>query len=239
MGKTKPSKVQCADKFKGEVKFSQAKLAINETVVSLLGFSDKRQMNLALYRPQLYYEDVQVLGEKLSWDDLRLLPGGIRQFDGFNIPLRDYVSWLTQFSFDELNDAERGFKKELERALKLDFNKKFCSKLPAVYILAFVASDRHGHDHELYHAIYLKDEAYKKLVQERWSQLSDSTQRGLKGWLLAKRYHEKHHLDEFQAYVAESPHVFGKKYSSELFETFQVLQTYVCSALRGCKTLEV
>jgi hypothetical protein len=86
-------------------------------------------------------------------------------------------------------------------------------KYKAKYVIAYKKGDIVTKKHELQHAKFYLDEAYRNQVITLWNSFSTSFQQKITGCLQKMKYPDNPRilLDEFQAYYfTEKPHFFGK-----------------------------
>lgn len=80
------------------------------------------------------------------------------------------------------------------------------------YLIAYKDGDVATKQHELQHAKYYLDTAFRAKVKEIWDSLSESVQSTISGMLIKMGYPEHVMMDEFQAYLfTEKPNFFGKR----------------------------
>ena len=153
------------------------------TKVVVFQFADKNALNAALERPCSFYE-----GSKMRHGML-----------GVNFPRGTYMQWLEAVHKHSLSAIEQRVSKIVreDRSIR--------------YVVGYVAGDASTRLHEMAHAFYALDEGYQKRVEALWSSLPDNLCTLLRKEMLARGYTEDHCVDEFQAYVLESPKGFGKK----------------------------
>ena len=86
------------------------------------------------------------------------------------------------------------------------------------YIVACLGNDPSTLRHEWAHYLYYNDESYRVLVYTIWQELKADAKKAICKDLTLWNYNKEVFADEFQAYLAESPSVFGKKWSPYLYQ---------------------
>lgn len=80
------------------------------------------------------------------------------------------------------------------------------------YLIAYKDGDVATLKHELQHAKYYLDTAFRAKVKEIWESLSESAQSAVSDMLTKMGYSSQVMMDEFQAYLfTEKPNFFGKR----------------------------
>ncbi len=119
--------------------------------------------------------------------------GNMKGRVGFNFPITKKMKlpkWLQSYT----NTKENTKNKEIK------------------YLIAYKNGDVATLKHELQHAKYYLDTAFREKVKEIWESLSESVQSTVKGMLTRMGYPEHVMMDEFQAYLfTEKPNFFGKR----------------------------
>ena len=131
---------------------------------------------------------------------------------GVNLPSSSYNAWL--LSEPALSSAE-----EFINSILLDN--------PAEYIIAHIKNDKSTFYHEYSHALYHLDENYKSLANQYWTSLSSTAKKSIQADLKMRNYQPSNYIDEFQAYLVESPFDFGKRFYDELVDMHKVLRRMV------------
>ena len=156
---------------------------IHESIVVLI-FGSAHNLSKALLRPHISYEGAQLKGP----------------LKGLNFPLEFYKSWahsVTDFSEEE--------SKVLDFLNSLD--------PPPEYLLAAIKGDSSTLYHEWAHAQYFLKEPIRQLASQMYNNLPEQLKKIVDHELYMRGYEAQVYVDEFQAYLLESPQDFGKKWA--------------------------
>jgi hypothetical protein len=85
------------------------------------------------------------------------------------------------------------------------------------YCIACVKGDKSTLLHEWAHAVYYFNTDYKQLVSTAFNSLDSKLQKIIHNDLQLRNYNHIHVLDEFQAYLCESPADFGNRHATVLY----------------------
>ncbi|KAJ3397651.1 hypothetical protein HDU92_005393 [Lobulomyces angularis] len=92
------------------------------------------------------------------------------------------------------------------------------------YIIAGLKSDQKTFLHEWAHCIYHQNESYKNLSKKIYDNLEKPLLIQVEKELILRNYKKDNFIDEFQAYLIESPLEFGKKNYNLLLEHHKSLK---------------
>ncbi|KAH6567655.1 hypothetical protein BASA50_004761 [Batrachochytrium salamandrivorans] len=85
-----------------------------------------------------------------------------------------------------------------------------------VYVIAGIKGDRSTFLHEWAHARYFLDTLYRAEATRIWESLDTVVRRSIEKDLLMRQYQPTVLIDEFQAYLVETPADFGKRWAGVL-----------------------
>ena len=131
---------------------------------------------------------------------------------GVNFPATHWKSWIEKDKNDDIL-SENPFVREGEY-----FISKLFSSIPKmVYVVACIKGDRSSLVHEWAHFFYHINEDYRQIVKDLWMNLDKSVKLAIEKDLLMRNYDYQVIIDEFQAYLVETPTEFGKKWKDYLY----------------------
>jgi hypothetical protein len=113
---------------------------------------------------------------------------------GHNFPIESATK--AQVNSQELTPIRTLFQQSAKRGIR--------------YIIAYLQGDHNTRRHELRHALFFVDNAYKATVEKLWDELSDKDKERVTSLLTTMGYDKHVHIDEFQAYCfTEQKNLFG------------------------------
>ena len=157
-----------------------------ENSVIFLLFSCYKSMANSLLNPHIYYEKSKLKGP----------------LKGVNFPTKIYSEWINN---TELLSCDENIIREII------FNHQ-----NIIYIIACHISDKSSILHEWAHAVYFMDCSYNKLANDLFNNVPLNCQIAIKKELFIRNYQPNVYIDEFQAYLVETPLEFGKKWKDIL-----------------------
>ncbi|KCV67944.1 hypothetical protein H696_05669 [Fonticula alba] len=209
-----------------------------EKSYTLLLFDTESQLNAALCRPAAFYEHFQLMGQYTSRADW---PNACRpppRYCGFNAPLADLIEWARCARQDLAPEEAQVLDALLHPAPFVpDSAPEHLHEWtpprqprPGIrsYVIALVAGDRVALAHELRHVVFFLDPEYRELSERAWRELTPEERAAVEVDFLNRRYHPRHHIDEFQAYIATEPFTFpakGRNFPPAKMRTLQLLLT--------------
>jgi hypothetical protein len=119
---------------------------------------------------------------------------------GVNFPISIYNEWKIS---TDLTECEKAIAQVIEA-------------IGPEYLVSCLKKDASTFLHEWAHVVYHFNMDYREEVKAKWMELSGETKIGIEKELSMRNYAPQVYLDEFQAYVRESPGDFGKKFTKEL-----------------------
>jgi hypothetical protein len=131
---------------------------------------------------------------------------------GINFPIRDFNEWATS-----VNGEFSPHEKELCNLIQ-----SFRFKI--VYLVAYVKGDHSTFKHEMAHALFALVPSYNEKIEKLWHQMNDNERIYVEKDLIAKGYDKKYILDEWHAYLLESPKSLGKKYSQRFIAYHETIK---------------
>ena len=161
-------------------------------------FAKSHHLSMALLRAHVYYEGQQLKGP----------------LKGVNFPIEIYNKWCE--SVHELTLEEVCIRNTLQTL----------GDQP-VYLLACLKGDTSTLYHEWAHAQYYTKQSLRSLAQELFNGLPDLLKKHIYQELSMRGYQESVYIDEFQAYLLESPKDFGKKWAGLLKPAHDLLRSSV------------
>jgi hypothetical protein len=155
-----------------------------------LGFKDVETMGLHLEGPACLYEGATATRRQ-----------------GINFPRETWQQWYKGVPAKERTAVH----KQLDDALRAD---------PGIrYVIAYRQGDVQTRKHELQHAKYALDAAYRARADAIWAQLTPEQRKLIGAFLDRLGYPAKVHADEWQAYLfTESDNFFGIKLDAAKLE---------------------
>ncbi|KAI9199802.1 uncharacterized protein BJ171DRAFT_517111 [Polychytrium aggregatum] len=84
------------------------------------------------------------------------------------------------------------------------------------YLIASLRGDTSTILHEWAHAQYFLNAHYRQEAERIWADLDGDLQTAVRKELALRNYSDRVTVDEFQAYIVETPSEFGKKFASRL-----------------------
>jgi hypothetical protein len=209
---------------------------INDNIL-LFKFKKVSDISLTFFRVQEYYEsqNKKLLGKKFSVFDFIVesidKEGFIPYFfswSGFNVPCWAYNEWFDLFKYEELTEYEK-ILSHLVRDNRPEEGK--------FYIIAALEKDKSTIDHELAHALYYLNPAYRADMQVLTHSMSlhfPDNYNTLKDYLKELGYNEKVYDDEIQAYLAtektarlKDPDDFGLKCGKKFLKYVEDYRNYL------------
>jgi len=170
----------------------------------VLCFKTRELLLNGLGRPHIWYEGGELNG----------------QLAGINFPRTTFLDWIASGVV-------------LTRQEKDAYT--MILKYPEYhYIIGVLEGDRSTVLHERAHATYYLDNRYCRLVNRRWTELSEKTQRFVEKRLKECGYSDDRLVDEFQAYLVENQNVFKR---SEFAPLQQELKAYLTTYKMTTKTV--
>lgn len=168
-----------------------------------LEFQNTYSLTLCLSRVHQHYENGKLNGP----------------LQGVNMPFSIIYNWTYSIGLSRLSQHES------------DLWLSIASFHPD-YLVAHVRGDRSTAMHEFAHARFHLDSAYSLLSHSVWTSLSRACRIAVAKDLVVRYvinnwcrgYAADRCIDEFQAYLVESPSAFGKKWASELQEPQAILK---------------
>jgi hypothetical protein len=172
--------------------------------ILVLIFATASHLQESLGRPHLAY-------------DKEPLKGPLR---GINFPAASYSSWMSclvsESSEDDVNLSPQ---ESCVAAL--------VSAVNPIYILASIKGDQSTLYHEWAHAMYFVSEEVRDLASELYSGLELPLKKIVDHDLRMRGYQESVFVDEFQAYLLESPSDFGSKWAGRLRPGHEALRKLI------------
>lgn len=101
------------------------------------------------------------------------------------------------------------------------------NKKNSLYLIGYLKLDKSTILHELSHALYYTNQEYYNKIDLLWNSLERDIQIIITKHILLIGYNKQHILDEWQAYLIESPLEFGKKIKSIMNPLHNELQKYI------------
>jgi len=174
-------------------------------------FDTRKEITTTFFRIQEYYESPLkgLVGKKFSVYDFLLESmddmGNIGYFTfwtGFNFP--DYIlkEWIKLNPEKEWTPKEKELIDKIKQ--KINWNEKF-------YVIGSLKSDKTAYPHELAHAYYYTNEAYKMeadIITYRLLSKHKKQYKIIRNHLIKLGYNTKVIMDEIQAYLTTEPKKF-------------------------------
>jgi hypothetical protein len=95
------------------------------------------------------------------------------------------------------------------------------------YIIACIRGDTSTLLHEWAHMKYHLDPHYKQICNQMWDELDSAPKKAITNDLILRNYKPEVYIDEFQAYLLETPSDFGRKWSDYLYPFHKSLKGLV------------
>ncbi|KAI8911419.1 hypothetical protein BC831DRAFT_492294 [Entophlyctis helioformis] len=95
------------------------------------------------------------------------------------------------------------------------------------YIIAGLHGDKSTLLHEWAHARFFLDASYRDLSHQLWDGLDTDARRAIEKELAMRNYRPDVFVDEFQAYVAENPEDFGKRWAPKVRDANRQLRQII------------
>lgn len=173
--------------------------------ILVLVFATASHLQEALGRPHVAYEKEP-------------LKGPLR---GINFPADFYGSWMSSImSLSEEDNVARLSAPEICVSALI-------SAVDPVYILASIKGDQSTLYHEWAHAMYFVSESVRNLAAELYTGLEPPLKKIVDHDLRMRGYQESVFVDEFQAYLVESPSDFGSKWAGRLRPGHEALRKLI------------
>ncbi|KAL2919107.1 hypothetical protein HK105_201377 [Polyrhizophydium stewartii] len=179
--------------------------AVHGAVVVLV-FRDARTLKAALDRPHVAYEGGTLKGP----------------LKGVNFPLSALADWdkrtpdKTPAEQDLLALVARLASSPAASASGDDAAPPAAE--PLQYLIAGLRGDRSTFVHEWAHARFFLDASFRAAATAIWDELDADLKRAIERELAMRNYRPDVFIDEFQAYICETPDDFGRRWGPRLRE---------------------
>ncbi len=157
-------------------------ISIHPSKTIILCFENSLSMSTLLGRPHVAYEGNELKGP----------------LKGVNFPISHLKQWVQEVGVENLTDMESLIFSYLQPDTQ--------------YLIAHLKNDKSTLLHEWAHALFHNSSEYQSKVSDYWHSLPLSIQTAIQKELTLRNYSPSVTIDEFQAYIAETPAEFGKKY---------------------------